>query len=113
MAEALRAVARTRPVTVAFYPEGDGLLFASLHDERLRIVQQSHRSVEPADVVVVHESAHLPPQLGPQARYMIFRLQGITSPLEAWPVVSERDGSERWRIFERPGDAGANAARRR
>lgn len=104
VAEALRAVARARPVTVAFYPEGDGLLFASLQDERLRIVQQTHRSLGPADVVVVHESGHLPRHLDSQARFMIFRLQGITSPLEAWPVVRERDGSERWRIFERRGD---------
>jgi hypothetical protein len=48
--------------------------------------------------VIVHESRHFPRAVRQDPRLWTQAWQGITLPTERWPLVRERDGTERWRI---------------
>jgi hypothetical protein len=51
--------------------------------------------------VIVHESRHFPWAVRQDPRLWTQAWQGITLPTERWPLVRERDGTERWRIYDR------------
>jgi hypothetical protein len=76
------------------------MLFERLDRPELRLVFPILRP-EHADVVVVHESRHLPPFLAQEMRMWAALWQGVRLPLEEWPLLHERAGSERWRGYRR------------
>jgi hypothetical protein len=102
LAERLREIrgTRERPATVLFLPMAEALLFAELDGEERRLVFPILRQ-ELADVVIVHDSRHFPWDLRKDLRELPQAWQRITLPTERWPLVRERDGTERWRVFDR------------
>lgn len=102
LAERVRALRGSpeRPVTVLFLPMAEALFFADLDGDGRRLVFPILRR-EPADVVILHESRHFPFELREDLRLWAQAWQGIALRSERWPLVRERDGTERWRIFDR------------
>jgi hypothetical protein len=102
LAERVRELRGTaeRPVRILFLPMAEALLFAELDGEGRRLVFPILRR-ELADVVIVHESRHFPFEMRQDLRLWTQAWQGITVPSERWPVVRERDGTERWRVYDR------------
>ena len=106
LAERVRELRGTpeRPVTVLFLPMAEALLFAELDGNERRLVFPILRRA-PADVVIVHESRHFPWQVRQDLRLWTQAWQGITLPIERWPLLRERDGTERWRVYDRAAQA--------
>jgi hypothetical protein len=96
----LEGAAASGPVSVVFYPWSEALLFADLRSSNLRLVQPTFYALQ-ADIVVVRESRHfrhwVTESFAKRARFV----QKVDRPLYEWPVILERDGSERWRFFRR------------
>jgi hypothetical protein len=92
----LRRQTARGPVTIMFFPQADALLFADLESEELRFVQPAFRHVS-ADVVVLHESRHLPDWIRTANLSWASHNQGIRRPVDTWRLLHERDDTERWR----------------
>jgi hypothetical protein len=102
LAERLRQLSGPpeRPVTILFIPMAEALLFAELDGDTRRLVFPLLRR-EPADVVILHESRHFPAVTRRNHELWAASWQAVPVPVERWPSVRERDGTERWRIFDR------------
>jgi hypothetical protein len=90
-----------KPVTVTFLPDADALLFQHLRSPTLIFTQQI-MGLELADVYVFHDSTWLPKFY---RDYMLVRLafgHKIPRLLEEWPVIYQRERTERWRVYRRP-----------
>jgi hypothetical protein len=89
-----------RPVTILFIPMAEALLFEELDDDTRRLVFPLLRR-EPADVVILHESRHFPAGTRRNHELWAASWQAVPVPVERWPLLRERDATERWRIFDR------------
>ena len=109
LAERLRQLRGTpeRPVTILFLPMAEALLFEDLDGDARRLVFPLLRR-EPADVVILHESRHFPALTRRNHELWSASWQAVPVPIERWPVLHERDGTERWRVFDRSPQARAS-----
>jgi hypothetical protein len=82
----------------------EALLFAELDGDERRLVFPILRH-ELADVVIVHDSRHFPWDMRKDLRGLAQAWQEITLPAERWPLLRERDGTERWRVYDRAAQA--------
>lgn len=92
----LRRQVAEDPVTIIFFPEADALFFADLENEKLRFVQPMSHYVQ-ADIVILHESRHLPDWVSRGNRSRAKHNQGVKHPVHTWRLLHERDDTERWR----------------
>jgi hypothetical protein len=85
------------PVTVAFYPGAEALLFLDLRSERLRFVQPTFHDGRP-DVQIVHLSRYMPARPEALIRAQIAFQSGTSTPLDRWPALHRRHGTEKWLV---------------
>jgi hypothetical protein len=76
-------------IRVSVFPVGEAILLEHLETPRVRFLQPHFYDGEP-DVWIVHLSKHLPDALPLLPKRM------IVERVEGWPVLRERDGTERW-----------------
>jgi 4-amino-4-deoxy-L-arabinose transferase-like glycosyltransferase len=90
-----------KPISVHFAPDADALIFQHLRSPTLQFSQQI-MGLEHADVYIFHDSVWLPKFF---RDYMLVRLAfGYKIPIvvEEWPVIYQRERTERWRVYRRP-----------
>jgi hypothetical protein len=86
---------------VTFLPDADALVFQHLRSPTL-IFSQQIMGLEVADVYVFHDSVWLPRFY---RDYMLVRLafgHKIPILIEEWPIIYQRERTERWRVYRRP-----------
>jgi hypothetical protein len=90
-----------QPILVNFLPDADALAFQHLRSPTLQFSQQII-GLELADVYIFHDSVWLPKFL---RDYMLVRLafaHRIPILVEEWPIIYQRERTERWRAYRRP-----------
>lgn len=86
------------PVGVQFQPAGEALLFQDLRSEKVRFMQPTFHEGK-ADIYIVHLSRYLPRILAAMMRLQIAVQSGVSQGLESWPVLRQRDRTERWLVY--------------
>jgi hypothetical protein len=76
-------------IRVSVFPLGEAILLEHLESPRLKFFQPHFYDGE-TDVWIVHLSRHLPDALP------LLPKRKILERVEGWPVLRERDGTERW-----------------
>ena len=90
-----------KPITVNFLPDADALIFQDLRSPTLKFSQQI-MGLELADVYIFHDSVWLPKFF---RDYMLVKLafsHKIPVVLQEWPIIHQRERTERWRVYRRP-----------
>lgn len=84
-----------KPLRVQFVPAGDALLFADYRTDKLRFLQQTFYDGK-ADAYIFHDSSWFPPFVRDVYLLQLWG-QELRTPIEQWPVLRQRDGTEIWR----------------
>jgi len=88
------------PLTVQFFPWTDALLVRDLETTRVQFRQPTMYSM-PTDVYIVHQSRRLSTTLKDSIGLRLAFQCKVPVPLEHWPSIQQRDGTERWIVYRR------------